>query len=479
MTSASLAANDAQPLMVVGIGASAGGLAAFKTFFAHMTPDAGIAFVLIQHLDPKHHSLLVELLAPVTTMPVVQASDGMALLADHVFVIPPNATMTVKDGRLSVVLPAEPTERRRPIDIFFQSLAAEHGENAVCVVLSGTGSDGTRGLQAVKEHGGLTVAQAMFDHHAMQGMPSSASASGLVDHVLPAEEMGALLVSHQRHLASLAPHLGSDGVQRDVADEIATISALLRTRLGHDFGHYKEMTLIRRVQRRMQVRQIATVAAYIERLREEPEELAELFQDFLISVTEFMRDPEAFEALRTTVIEPLVAAKGADQQIRVWVAGCATGEEAYSLAILFNEALENSASRPRVQIFATDLDERAVQVARAGRYRGDLVGLSPQRIARWFTVEGDAQVPVKSVRDMCVFSTHSVIKDPPYSKLDLISCRNVLIYMDAELQDRVVRNFDFGLRPAGYLFLGSSESLARPSELFTPLDKKHRIFRCR
>ncbi|GIL39840.1 chemotaxis protein CheB [Roseiterribacter gracilis] len=479
MNSALQPVDTVRPLLVVGVGASAGGLAAFKTFFAHMAPDAGIAFVLIQHLDPNHHSLLVELLAPITTMPVVEAKDGMQLAANSVFVIPPNATMTVKDSRLCVVLPAEPGERRRPIDIFFLSLAAEVGENAVCIVLSGTGSDGTRGLQAVKEHGGLTLAQAMFDHHAMRGMPSSANASGLVDHVLPVEAMGALLVSHQSHLEKQAPQLDSDGVQRDVAQEIATISALLRTRLGHDFGHYKEMTLIRRVQRRMHVQQIGRVDDYVERLRNDPAELAVLFQDFLISVTEFMRDPDAFEALRTEVVLPLVAGKGTDEQIRVWVAGCATGEEAYSLAILFNEALEHSAAHPRVQIFATDLDDRAIQFARAGRYRGHLTGLSQQRVSRWFTTDGDAHVPIKSVRDMCVFSTHSVIKDPPYSKLDLISCRNVLIYMDAELQERVVRNFDFGLRPSGYLFLGSSESLARPSELFTPLDKKHRIFRCR
>jgi two-component system CheB/CheR fusion protein len=324
--------------LVVGLGASAGGLDAFKTFFAKMPPRSGMAFVLVQHLDPLHKSLLVELLGKQTAMPVLQAEDGMAVAADHVFVIPPNATLTIEAGILRVATPAPPREHRRPIDVFFSSLAEDQKENAVCVILSGTGSDGSLGLRTIKEHGGFTLAQAGFDERALLGMPSSAAATGLVDEVLPVERMPARLIAHGQHLHDMGARKAPDGTRLDASEHLTKICALLRARLGHDFSEYKEKTLVRRIQRRMQVLQLDDVPAYIERLREEPAQLDLLFRDLLIGVTQFFRDPEAFAALEREVIAKLAAHKNGDE-IRMWVAGCATGEEAYSIAILLKEAM--------------------------------------------------------------------------------------------------------------------------------------------
>jgi two-component system CheB/CheR fusion protein len=472
------AQNRQGPGLVVGIGASAGGLDAFKAFFAHMPSDSGMAFVLVQHLSPDHKSMLVDLVGKATAMTVTEAEDGKSLDANCVHVIPPDATLTIKDRVLRVVMPAPPRQHRRPIDTFFASLAEDQGENAVCIVLAGTGSDGALGLRVVKEHGGLTLAQALFDHSAMSGMPSSAAATGLVDHVMPVEEMPARLIEYQRHLSQVADRKDDDGIRRDTTAHLATISALLRAKIGHDFSQYKEKTVLRRIQRRMQVLHMEAVPAYISRLREEPSELDLLFRELLIGVTQFFRDPDAFEALQASVIPKLLEGKRADDQVRVWVPGCATGEEVYSIAILVKEEMERKMPLS-VQIFGTDIDDAAVAIARAGRYKTPLTGVSPERLERWFAEEGAEHCPTKAVREMCVFSTHSLVKDPPFSKLDLISCRNLLIYLDADLQDRVLRTFHYALRPGGVLFLGSSEGLSRNARLFATLDKKHRVFQRR
>ena len=464
------------PGLVVGIGASAGGLDAFKTFFANMPSDRGMAFVLVQHLSPDHKSMLADLVGKVAAMPVMEAEDGMAVTANRVYVIPPDATLTIKDRTLRVVTPAPPREHRRPIDTFLSSLADDQGENAVCIILSGTGSDGTLGLTAIKERGGLTLAQAEFDHSAMSGMPHNAAATGLVDHVMPVDKMPAKLSDYAQHLSHVASRKDGDGIRNDTTAHLASISTLLRTKIGHDFGHYKEKTVVRRIQRRMQVLQLDTVPAYITRLREEPRELELLFRELLIGVTQFFRDPHAFEALQVTVLPKLLEGKGAGDQVRIWVPACATGEEVYSIAILVKQAMELRGMIPNVQIFGTDIDESAVAVARAGRYRKPLTGVTPERVERWFVDDGADRCPIKAIREMCVFSTHSLIKDPPFSKLDLISCRNLLIYFDAELQDRVMRTFHYALRPGGALFLGSSESLSRSARLFDAFDKKNRIF---
>jgi two-component system CheB/CheR fusion protein len=463
-------------LLVVGIGASAGGLDAFKRFFTSLPPDTGMAFVLVQHLSPDHKSMLADLLGKATAMRVTEAADGAEVTANCVFVIPPDATMTIAGGRLKVARPAPPRERRRPIDTFLQSLAEDQGENAVCIILSGTGSDGTLGVAAIKEHGGLTLAQAEHDSQALPGMPQSAAASGQVDDVLAVEAMPAKLVAYQRHLLAVAGNKDGDGTRMDAASHMSTILAALRARSGHDFSEYKEKTLVRRLQRRMQLLQIDSPAACIQRFREQPEELDRLFRELLIGVTQFFRDPGAFEALSATVLQELVTGRGAHQTVRVWVPGCATGQEAFSIAILLREAMQAGQAKPKVQIFGTDIDERAIAVARLGRYRRPVAGLSAARAERWFSEEGDDLCVVPEVREMCVFSTHSIIKDPPFSKLDLVACRNLLIYLDPALQDRAMRSFHYALKPGGRLFLGSSESVTRSSELFGPLDKKHRIF---
>ncbi|MGI8840059.1 MAG: CheR family methyltransferase [Caulobacteraceae bacterium] len=462
--------------LIVGIGASAGGLDAFKSFLANATPGGGVAFVLVQHLSPAHKSLLAELLGEATSMTVIEASDGTKVETDTVFVIPPDATMTIVGGRLEILRPAPPRDRRRPIDTFFLSLAEDQGENAVGVILSGTGSDGSLGVAAIKEKGGLTLAQAEFDHHALPGMPLSATATGQVDEVLSVEAMPARIVAHARHLAGVAGSKDGEGTRQDTASHLAAIMTALRARSGHDFGQYKEKTLVRRLQRRMQVLQLDTPAAYVTRLREQPEELDLLFRELLIGVTQFFRDPAAFEALASRVLNPLAAGKGADDEIRIWVPGCATGQEAFTIAMLLREAMDGRRPRPTVQIFGTDIDERAIATARAGRYRKPVAGLSPERVERWFTQDGDSLCVVPDIRQMCVFSAHNLIKHPPFSRLDLISCRNLLIYFTADLQDRLMRTFHYALKPGGRLFLGSSESVTRATRLFANQDKKHRIF---
>ena len=461
--------------LIVGIGASAGGLEAFKAFLAHMPADNDLAFVLVQHLAPDHTSLLAELLGHVTRMPVVEAVDGTRVKPRHVYVIPPNATLTITDRTLKVCRPAPPREHRWPINTFFNSLAQDQGDRAVCVVLAGTGSDGSQGLRAVKEHGGLALAQSGFDDEALSGMPASAVATGLVDAVLPVAEMPARLLAYQKHMLAAHQHHDADGVRDDVAEHLKTICALVRADVGHDFSQYKEKTLMRRIQRRMLVTQAETVPAYIDYLRQHASEHELLFREFLIGVTEFFRDPAAYEALRTIAIPSILADKGNADELRVWVPGCATGEEAYSIAITLREAMTDSRG-PKVKIFATDIDDQAIARARAGRYRAPLSGISAERQERWFRKDQDDYCVVKLIRDMCIFSPHSVIKDPPFSRMDLVSCRNLLIYLNNDLQERLVQSFHYALRPGGFLLLGPSERLGQNARLFNEMDQKQRLY---
>jgi two-component system, chemotaxis family, CheB/CheR fusion protein len=325
-----------------------------------MPLHSGMAFVLVQHLSPDHKSLLTEILGKATAIPVVEAEDGMVVDADRVYVIPPDATLELKDRRLRVSRPAPPRGRRRPIDTFFSSLAEDQEDNAICIVLAGTGSDGTLGLKLIKENGGLTLAQAEFDHTAMSGMPHSAAATGLVDHVLPVEEMPAKLLEYRNHLLSVANRKDGDGTRNDAAEHLATISALLRAKTGHDFSRYKEKTVTRRIQRRMQVLQADTVPDYLARLRDDPKEVELLFRDLLIGVTQFFRDPDAFAALRSSVLPQLMQGKAAADPIRIWVPACSTGEEVYSIGILLSEVMEQQG-----------IDD--------GPFRGSEVGLSLSR----------------------------------------------------------------------------------------------------
>jgi two-component system, chemotaxis family, CheB/CheR fusion protein len=474
--------NDLMPRgLVVGIGASAGGLAAFKTFLANTPADSEMAFMLVQHLDPHHKTLLVELLGGNSPIPVLEATDGVAIRKNCVFVIPRDATLTIEDGILRVVTPAPPRELRRPIDTFFASLAEDCGHKAVAIVLSGVGSDGARGVRMIKEHGGLTLAQAEFDHVAQSGMPRSAADTGMVDHVVPVEAMPALLAEHQRHLRAVAEPRDGGGTGTDVRQHLAAITGLLRAAIDHDFSGYKENTLIRRIQRRMQVLHIEDAPSYVERLKTDRGELQALFHELLIGVTQFFRDPDAFEALKSTALMPLIASKPAGEPIRIWVPGCATGEEVYSIAILLSECMSDShrARSGDIKIFGTDIDDGAILIARSATYRRPVTGVSPERLERWFVNEGNDYRLRPEIRELCVFSVHSIVKDPPFSRLDLISCRNVLIYLDHELQDRAVQAFHYALSSGGFLFVGTSERITRGVKHFAIVDKKHHVFQRR
>jgi two-component system, chemotaxis family, CheB/CheR fusion protein len=465
--------NLAPNLPIVGIGASAGGVEALEQFFKSVPADNGLAFVVVTHLPPNRESMLSGILGRATRMPVIDARDGERVEAEHVYVLPPSAILTIRDARLQLHRTGATDHERAPIDVFFNSLAEDQAEHAIGVVLSGGGSDGTLGLKAIKEHGGLTVAQGSnVTRPRFAEMPLSAVASGFVDLELPVENIPERIIAYVRNWGAFDPERPGDA--------LAKIHTLLRTRTGHDFSDYKERTFHRRVQRRMQVLQTTKLEEYVERLEKQPEEVNALFRDLLIGVTDFFRNAEAFRALETLVISKLFEGKGAKDEVRVWVAGCSTGEEAYSIAILLREHCETLIAAPKVQIFATDIDEAAMGVARAARYPASVVKeVSFQRLRRFFVHEVGTYRVVKELRDMCVFSTHSLIRDPPFSRLDLISCRNLLIYLTPALQSQIIPLFQYSLLPGGYLFLGSSENLSRHTELFVSIDRKNRVFRRR
>lgn len=463
--------------LIVGIGASAGGLDAFRSFFSAMPPDTGMAFVLVQHLDPDYNSALAEIIGECTEMPVFKAVDGTVAAPNTVAVIAQNAILKIEGGVLRVALPESPTARRSSIDTFLVSLAQDQGENAVGIILSGFGSDGTVGIEAIKEGGGLTLSEAAFDHRAKYGMPQSATAGGFVDYVLQPQQMPARLLEY-RDFKSRSDQGFFKASGTAQPNHLVTICAVLNSRLGRDFSQYKTSTMMRRVRRRMQVLHIEDPSEYIAQLRKLPNEPDLLFREILIGVTRFFRDPAMFEALAQSVLPDLISNGGLDGPIRVWVAGCATGEEAYSLAILFKEALSRAESQRKVTVFATDIDDRAVTVARAGLYNDAIESdLTVDRLARYFVKEGSRYRIAKQIRDMCVFSTHDLVKDPPFSKLDMISCRNLLIYFEASLQQRVISTFHYGLKANGLLWLGPSETIAASTRLFKSLDKRSRTFR--
>ena len=462
---------------VVGIGASAGGIGALEALLPLLKADSGTAFVIVQHLDPNHQSLLVSLLSRDTEIPVVEAADRMPIEPDHIYVIPRNATLTMSADHLRLGPIAEHRGQRAPIDAFFISLAEAKGENAACVILSGTGSDGTVGLRAIKEHGGLTIAQ---DGAEYDGMMRSAVRTGMVDFVLPIDEIPSKLDDYFQHLIEIDGRKGPDGVRQETVGHLANICALLRLRTGHDFSGYKDKTVTRRVQRRMQVLQIDEVPDFIERLRKEPQELDALLQDLLIGVTNFFRDPQAFEALEREVIPRLFEGKGPDDTVRVWVPGCSTGEEAYSIAMLLREHGPKDQAAPKLQIFASDIDEESLQLARVGRYPSTIVtDVPPARLERYFVREDGTYRIVSDLREICLFSAHNLLRDVPFSELALIACRNLLIYLTPDLQNRLIPLFHYALNDSGYLFLGTSENVTRHSRLFSTVDKSHRIFKRR
>jgi len=465
---------------IVGIGASAGGLAAFEAFFSGMPADTdpGMAFVLVQHLDPHHKSILADLVRRYTRMRVFEVEDGMAVEPNCAYIIPPNRDMAFLNGTLQLMEPSSPRGQRLPIDYLFRSLAQDQRERAIGIVLSGTGSDGTLGVRAIKGEGGLVIVQNP-DSTEYDGMPRSAIATGLVDYELPPAEMSAQLIAYVTHAFGKPPH--STTVPAPKAENaLKKIFILLRAQTGHDFSQYKPSTVNRRIERRMAVNQIGTLDSYVKYLQGTPAEVEALFRDLLIGVTSFFRDPEAFKAIEEQVVPKLLAGNPASPLIRIWSPGCSTGEEAYSLAILLAERQQAMQHNCKVQIFATDIDSQAIATARAGIYPASIAAdLSPERLSRYFTAEpgGSTYRIHKGIRDMLVFSEQDVIKDPPFSRLDLISCRNLLIYMGAELQKKLIPLFHYALNSGGFLFLGTSETVGEFGHLFTTLDRKLKLYR--
>ena len=464
---------------IVGIGASAGGLAAFEAFFSGMPADTnpGMAFVLVQHLAPDHKSILTELISRYTHMQVFEVEDGMAVKPNCAYIIPPNRNMAFLNGTLHLTEPSAPHGHRLPIDFFFQSLAQDQRERAICIVLSGTGSDGTQGARAIKGEGGMVMTQNP-DSTEYDGMSRSVIATGLVDYELLPAEMPAQLIAYVAQAFGNLPRAASVPVPK-TESALKKIFILLRTQTGHDFSQYKPSTIHRRIERRMSVHRIETMDAYVKYVQQTPAEVEALFRDLLIGVTNFFRDPEVFKALDEQAIPKLFAGKPTGATIRVWSPGCSTGEEAYSIAILLQERLDALKQNYTVQVFATDIDSQAIATARAGLYPASIAAdLSPERLARFFTAEtnGSAYRIHKGIRGMLIFSEQNVIKDPPFSKLDLISCRNLMIYMDGNLQKKLILLFHYALNPGGMLFLGTSETVGAFDNMFTTLDRKSKLY---
>jgi two-component system, chemotaxis family, CheB/CheR fusion protein len=464
-----------KPVPIVGLGASAGGLEALESFFLHMPPHPGMAFVIIQHLSPRHKSILGEILKKDTQMTVVEVQDGMAVEVDCVYFNPPDKEVAVFNGILHLLEPAATPRVRMPIDYFFGSLAQDQGERAICIILSGTGSDGTLGMEEVKGAGGMTMAQAEFQAK-YPFMPKNAIDTGQVDYVLPVEQMPQTLIKYIKH-----PYLETPEPSTPEAQEfqifVPKILLLVRTTTRHDFTHYKPSTIRRRIERRMAVHRINQVADYYRYLQENPTEIKALFKDLLICVTSFFRDAEAFDILETKVIPHILAGKPARSAVRVWVPGCGTGEEALSLAILFAEVRERLEKNLQIQIFATDIDAEAIERSRLAEFPESIsAAVSPERLRRFFTKKEGIFKVKQEIREMVVFAPHNLISDPPFSKLDLVSCRNVLIYLDSELQKKILPLFYFALNPGGYLFLGPSESISGFPDYFAPVDLKWKIY---
>jgi two-component system, chemotaxis family, CheB/CheR fusion protein len=460
---------------IVGVGASAGGLEAFTQLLAHLPTDTGMAFVLIQHLDPNRESLLTELLSRTTSMPVTEVRDGMAVAPNQVYVIPPNTAMVLAQNTLRLVSRTAGQRRFLPVDTFLHSLAQGRGNQAIAVILSGTDGDGALGLTAIKVAGGITFAQAP-ETSQFEGMPHSAIATGCVDFVLPPEAIALELarISQHPYIANLALSQIDEGLPEDTLPQIFR---LLRTAKGFDFAGYKPATLKRRIVRRMALHNIITLENYLQYLQITPTEVEALCQDFLINVTGFFRDPEIFEVLKDKIFPKIVQDKSAEVPIRIWVAGCSTGEEVYSIAICLVEYLENRRLTLPIQIFATDISEDMIGQARKGFYKQSLMNnIAPERLRQFFVkVRGGYQIS-KAVRDLCVFAKQNLNSDPPFSQLDLISCRNVLIYLGAALQKRLIPIFNYALNPSGFLLLGAAETVGEFSTLFHQVDRKYKIY---
>ncbi len=460
---------------VVGVGASAGGLEALESFFRNIKSDCGLSFVVIQHLSPDYKSLMGELLAKYTDMPIYRSEDGMRIKKNSVYLIPPKKNMTIFHNKLYLTDQRQTAGLNLPIDIFFRSLAEDHAERAIGVVLSGTGSDGTLGIRAIKGAGGMVMAQdeasAKFD-----GMPKSAIATGLVDYVLPPNEMGDQLIKYVAH-----PLVSGNDVKNDTQikddDAFSKILAAIRSRTSTDFTYYKPNTIVRRIERRISVHQFESIDDYMKLIVDSPTEVNILYKELLIGVTKFFRDSEAYDIVKHKVIPSIFKKKGPNEPIRVWVTACSTGEEAYSLAILFKEFMELENVTQDVKIFATDIDKDSIEYASSGVYPESIVtDVSEDRLRKYFNKNNNTFKINDTIRQMVIFATHNLIKDPPFSKIDFISCRNLLIYLQPIMQKKVLTTFSFSLNTSGYLFLGTSESIGELSNYFSIIDNKWKVY---
>jgi two-component system CheB/CheR fusion protein len=466
-------------LTIVGVGASAGGLEAFTTLLRRIPLNPGLAIVFVQHLAPQHESALVTLLSGQSALPVVQVNEGMRVEANYVYVIPPNRHMMISGRELHISPRPEDRSQYNPIDAFLTSLARAAGGGAIGVVLSGTASDGAVGVREIKTAGGVTIAQRP-ESSKYDGMPRAAIATGMVDLVLPPEEIGAKLAYLARHRYANHPDLAVASLPRLSDELLHQVFDILRPATNIDFRHYKLPTIKRRLFRRMALHRLTDIGDYIKLLRSDATEVRSLGRDMLIHVTRFFREPESFEAIAREVLPAVLDGRPKDQPLRVWVSGCATGEEAYSLAICLIEALARQQSDTRVQIFATDVSESAVEQARSGVYgQGIETDVSPDRLRRYFMKHDGGYRVTKMIRDMCVFARQDLTKDPPFSRLDLILCRNVLIYMDLVLQKKLLSVFHYALNPNGFLVLGQAETVGAQGTLFALVDKKFRVHRKR
>ncbi len=462
--------------LIVGIGASAGGLEALESFFPHIPSPSNMAFVVVQHLAPKHKSIMDSILQKYTGMKIFQVAAGMKIEPNCIYLNPPDQDMTITNRTFHLTKPQFVHGHGLPIDCFFRSLGEDQGERAVCIILSGTGADGTGGLKAVKSYGGITMAQEEKQAK-YPDMPRSAISTGLVDFVLPVEKMGEELVRYIKHsyIGGTREVVISD---QQFQDSINKIFILIKSGTGHDFSHYKQNTIRRRIERRMAVHQIDKIEDYVRYLEQFPDEVTAIFKDMLITVTNFFRDPDAFEVLNKKVITKLVENRDSNGLLRVWIPGCGTGEEAYSIAMLLMEAMEKHRNSPAIQIFGTDLDAKAIEYARAGLYPESIASdVSADRLKKFFLKENGGFKVKRQIREKVVFAVQNLIKDPPFSKMDLVSCRNVLIYMDSTLQKKLFSLFYYTLNPGGYLFLGSSETIGSFTEFFSILNSKWKIYR--
>lgn len=470
---------DTKTFPIVSIGASAGGLAAFEAFFSRMPQEpVPCAFVLIQHLSPDFKSSLVEIIGKYTPMSVFEITDGMVVEPNCVYIIPPAHDISLMEGAFQLSSRTKKKGLHLPINFFFNALAKDQHQNAIGIILSGTGSDGTKGILSIKENGGMVMAQSIASSE-YNGMPSSAIGTGLIDYTLPPEEMGVALMNYINSTWGTLLTEPSFDFALKHENVLKKIFTLLREQTGHDFSQYKPNTIHRRIARRMDVVGIESLEKYATYLKTTPDEIEALFQDVLIGVTHFFRDKSAFEALKK-IIPELLRSKSMSNPFRAWSCGCSSGEEAYSLAILLAEYKETSKLSFAIQIFATDIDERAIASARAGLYTSDIVeNVSPKRLASYFTLGSDAKTYRinKNIRDMVIFSEQNITRDPPFSKLDLICCRNLLIYMNSSLQKKIIPLFQYALNPSGVLFLGSSEGVGEFEHLFSAIDQKSKLYR--